>query len=279
MAFDRLRRESGSRLAEPDSPAGEAAPERTAAEATPERTVAKAPPEPTAAESPVAERSIPPRAVEVSREEPSPPRAAARARDSWWFASNAVHNAAQRESYSALLDTIRSIHRLRGPVPYVVLAGASRAEAVDDVVAGLVETGLNRGLRVVALELATTADGRELRAHRASVIGREILAPLDVSSPTGAEEVDSWLRTALERFDVVLVEAPPLGDSADGALLGRVLDGLFVVAEQGRTRGDQLKTATQRAKAASSAVHGLVLTQSRNHLPNWLTSVFGASDV
>lgn len=277
MAFDRLRRESDRRVSEADSSSVEDAPESAPAQ-RPDSAPAQRP-DSAPAQTIVEENVTPEPPAEVSREETAEPRAARSRDSSWWSASKSVHSAAQRESYVALLDTIRSLRRLRGKVPYVVLAGASRAEAVDEVVAGLVETGLTRGLRVVSLELAATADGRELRAHHASVIGRDVLAPLDVSTPTGAEEVDSWLRDAVGRFDVVLVEAPSLGESADGALLGRVLDGLFVVAEQGRTRGNHLRTATQRAKSASATVHGLVLTESRNPLPNWLSSVLGGSDV
>jgi hypothetical protein len=185
----------------------------------------------------------------------------------------------QRESYGALLDTIRSLRQVRGTAPFVVLSGASRAEAVDRVVGGLVAIGLRRGIRVIALELVATPDGRQIRAHRVSGLDPGQVGPLEITGPRSRDDIEAWLRGAVGRFDVVAVEAPSLADSADGALLGRDLDGLFVVAEQGRTRANQLKVAAQRARSAASTVHGLVLTESRGFLPSWLARILGADDL
>ncbi|HVS64761.1 MAG TPA: hypothetical protein VMT85_14795, partial [Thermoanaerobaculia bacterium] len=159
-------------------------------------------------------------------------------------------SAAQREAHAGLLDAIRSIRQIRGEVPCVVLCGVSRAEAVDRIIGGLVEAGAGRGLHVVALELATTHSGRQLRPHPVNGLGSPIadLAPFELSTPRQTQEVGAWLSDGGVRVDVVIVEGPALSDSADAALLGRVLDGLFVVVEQGRTRSDLLTTAAQRAR-------------------------------
>jgi hypothetical protein len=261
MAFDRLRRESGG------DAGGTIEPVPSLPEPGEDTAEARAK-GPAGAGLPSAAPRSP--ATPSERVEPSETRL---------LTAEPARSPGQRESYGGLLDTIRSISRIRGRVPYVVLAGASHSEAVDRVVGGLVETGLRRGIRVVALELAATPEGRQLQAHRASpVAAGDTLAPLEVSSPRPAEEIDAWLSGGLGRFDAVIVEGPALSDSADAALLGRELDGLFVVAEQGRTRGELLKLATQRAKSASSTVHGLVLTETRSVLPTWLSRLLGAED-
>jgi hypothetical protein len=192
-----------------------------------------------------------------------------------WLGVAGIRTHQQREAYSSLLDSIRTIPQLGGRAPFVVIGGASRAEAVDRVIGGLVDAGSQRGIRVVGLELAATSDGRELRAHPACLRGGSDLRPFDAGTPNIAAELDKWLRSALGRYDVVVIAAPALSDSADGALLGRTLDGLFVVAEQGRTRNDDLRVAAQRARSACATVHGLVLTESRSWLPAWLARVLG----
>lgn len=175
----------------------------------------------------------------------------------------------QEEPYALLLDTIRTLHP-RVQAPCVVLAATSGAEAIGHVVSGLVAAGSSRGVRVVALELEVTRDGPSLRAHPSSGIAEDELPPFELTTSEPEDRIESWLRESLGRHDVVAIEAPALCSSADGAFLGRSVDGLFLVAEQGRTRARHLEKAAQRAESASCDVHGLVVTESKSFLPSWL---------
>jgi hypothetical protein len=262
MVLDRLRRESSDR---PGAALDPPAPVDQPVEAT------------DAYLQPVLQRSESSTAAQAASESLSEraPRAAG------WLPPPAAYSADQSESYGGLLDVIRSIRQIRGQVPCVVVCGASRAEEVGRVIGGLIEAGSQRGIRVVALELSTLADGRQLRSHRVNGFESSAgaLPPFEMSAWKQNQEIDAWLRTSGLRFDVVIVEAPALSDSADAALLGRELDGLVVVVEQRRTRSDHLRNATQRARGASCPVHGLVLTEARRPFPRWFARLLGAEDV
>ncbi|WP_137293518.1 polysaccharide biosynthesis tyrosine autokinase [Nocardioides dongxiaopingii] len=62
-----------------------------------------------------------------------------------------------------------------------------------------------------------------------------------------------------DRFDVVLLDAPPLLPVTDAALLAAQSDGMLVVVRHGKTNQDQLRHALERVEAVDAKAVGVVV--------------------
>lgn len=74
---------------------------------------------------------------------------------------------------------------------------------------------------------------------------------------------DDVLRAVVERlvpeYDVVLVKAPPVLSAADGLVLGRISDGVVIVADEPAMRREVLTEEIRTVETAGAAVLGMVL--------------------
>jgi capsular exopolysaccharide synthesis family protein len=70
------------------------------------------------------------------------------------------------------------------------------------------------------------------------------------------------IRELRERFDIVLIDAPPLLPVTDAALLAAQSDGLIMVVRHGRTSRDQLSTALNRVDTVDGECVGVVINMS-----------------
>jgi len=85
-----------------------------------------------------------------------------------------------------------------------------------------------------------------------------------------ASGLSRWFEHPGGSVDFILVEAPPLDGAADAALLARACDGLVLVVESAVTPRDSLRRAIRIAEASGCRVLGLVVSEPRHTLPNWL---------
>ena len=78
---------------------------------------------------------------------------------------------------------------------------------------------------------------------------------------------DSFWRTLRDRFDLVLIDSPPLTISPDGlAIAGRV-DGVILVLEAEKTRWQTAKNVKDSITRVGGQVLGLVLNKRRYYIP------------
>jgi len=199
--------------------------------------------------------------------------------------------------YVTLFDNLRAVTS-PGPVRKLVVAGASQGDRVGQVTIGLGTLARRRGLRVLLADVEEGVKQPLLRArnasiqeampgngrrHSAAVKAAAQTAPyaspvaLDLRGGTVAAEVDEWLGSAVEAHDMVIVEAPALGVSVDGALLARGCDGLIIVVDSATTTKDSLRIAVERAQASGCRVLGLVMTGTRRVMPDWMTRMSGSA--
>ncbi len=83
--------------------------------------------------------------------------------------------------------------------------------------------------------------------------------PSELLQSKAMAELVSDLR---ERFDVVLVDAPPLLPVTDSALLAAQCDGLLLVTRHGKTTRDQLAHAVERVEAVDAKTVGVVINMA-----------------
>ncbi|MDT0202655.1 polysaccharide biosynthesis tyrosine autokinase [Nocardioides sp. AE5] len=86
--------------------------------------------------------------------------------------------------------------------------------------------------------------------------------PPNPSELLQSQAMDRLLNDLRERFDVVIIDAPPLLPVTDAALIARQADGAFVVVRHGKTTKDQLAHAVERIEAVDARVLGVVINRT-----------------
>lgn len=139
---------------------------------------------------------------------------------------------------------------------HVVLVGADVASTPVSEYAGLVNgVGLGEVLAGTAsLDEATVAGGEE---------GLSVVPPGNatgsVSDLLRLSRTSPVLEELQERYDVVVVDAPPLLSTTEAAVLGSVTGGVVLVARYGRTRRDHVREAAQLCGEVGARVGAAVL--------------------
>ena len=88
-------------------------------------------------------------------------------------------------------------------------------------------------------------------------------APPNPAELLSSSRLASILREAAARFDVVIVDGPPVMGLADAPLLGSVCHGTMLVVEAGKTRTRAAVEALNRLRNAGAHMVGAVLTRYR----------------
>ncbi|MCP3420929.1 polysaccharide biosynthesis tyrosine autokinase [Nocardioides pinisoli] len=86
--------------------------------------------------------------------------------------------------------------------------------------------------------------------------------PPNPSELLQSQAMEAMLEDLRSRYDVVVLDAPPLLPVTDAALLATRADGAVVVVSHGRTTRDQLSTAIERLGSVGATTLGLVVNQT-----------------
>jgi protein-tyrosine kinase len=70
-----------------------------------------------------------------------------------------------------------------------------------------------------------------------------------------------------ETFDLILIDAPPATEFADGFVLGSKVDGIVLVAAAEETRWQAMQDVTRRAQLMGCNIMGMILNNQRYHIP------------
>jgi len=90
--------------------------------------------------------------------------------------------------------------------------------------------------------------------------------PTVLASPKAAEIFES-LR---QRFQMIVVDAPPAGASWDAVVLSNLVDGAVIVVEAGRTRWQAVQSAISDIEGQSGRVFGVILNKQKHYIPQWV---------
>lgn len=83
-------------------------------------------------------------------------------------------------------------------------------------------------------------------------------SPTELLSSVRIEDI---LREAAAKFDVVIIDSPPVLGLADSPLIAALVDGVVFVVEADRSRRGSLKTSLRRLRAMRPLILGAVLTK------------------
>jgi Mrp family chromosome partitioning ATPase len=157
------------------------------------------------------------------------------------------------------------------PTPRTVIcfASAQRGEGVTYVLRGLAAALIRSGKSVAVLDGALrplsfpgVPAPEESNIEGASIVG----TPFD-SKPESLQQLITGLHNC---YDCVLLDCGSIGASAGLTRLGRLSDGVIVVAEAGRISKKHIDRATQVIAQAGGTLLGVVLNKRRYPIPSWL---------
>ncbi|MFW3170396.1 AAA family ATPase [Geodermatophilus sp. CPCC 206100] len=84
--------------------------------------------------------------------------------------------------------------------------------------------------------------------------------PGNSTEVVGSQQLVDLLEELRQRYEVVLLDSPPLLEAADGSELAAVADGVLLVCRAGRTTYPQVEESLDALDAVSARVLGVVLT-------------------
>jgi Mrp family chromosome partitioning ATPase len=157
------------------------------------------------------------------------------------------------------------------PTPRTVICfvSAQKGEGVTYVLRGLAAALIRSGKTVAVLDGALcplsfpgVPAPEEKRTEGATIVG----TPFD-SKPESLQQLITGLHN---RYDCVLLDCGSAGSCAGLTRLGRLSDGVVVVAEAGRISKKHVNRATQVIAQAGGTLLGVVLNKRRYPIPSWL---------
>jgi capsular exopolysaccharide synthesis family protein len=77
----------------------------------------------------------------------------------------------------------------------------------------------------------------------------------------GSRRMQEFLNTVSERFDIVILDSPPVLATSDACALAPHVDGVLLVVDAGRTQQVPLRRAKQRLEAVRGRIVGAVLNR------------------
>jgi protein-tyrosine kinase len=81
--------------------------------------------------------------------------------------------------------------------------------------------------------------------------------------------VNLWAKLK-QKFDIILVDSPPLAQSPDGLAIASKVDGVLLVLEAEKTRWQAAKEAKEQISNIGGKVIGIVFNKRRYYIPNML---------
>ncbi|MEU7907670.1 polysaccharide biosynthesis tyrosine autokinase [Actinoplanes sp. NPDC049118] len=193
----------------------------------------------------------------------------------------------------SLLPDISGFKRPGARGTSLLLTGPHEKEGTTAVACGLAIAMAETGARVVLVDANLRAPGlgrylsldtsrglADVLTGRArvpdvlqdSLDGRLTVLPSGDPAPDPGEILASptlgaTLRHLTERFDIVLVDAPPLHGVADAAVLGKVTDSALLVVRANRTRTADVERSTDLLQRVGARLAGAVLNALPRKLP------------
>lgn len=91
-------------------------------------------------------------------------------------------------------------------------------------------------------------------------------------SPTellGGARMRSVLEALKQKFDMVILDTPPLSGGADGAILGAAADGVLMIVRAGKTDREAAKQAARQLHTVGARLLGAVINDPDNETPKY----------
>jgi capsular exopolysaccharide synthesis family protein len=154
----------------------------------------------------------------------------------------------------------------------------------------LIEADLRRGHLTKYLNLDSSVGLTTMLLGRATLdeavqqVGRnfDVLTggrvPPNPAELLGSADMQDVINEAKSKYDIVLLDCPPLLPVTDAAILAAESDGAFVVVRHGATTTDQLEGSFERLKAVDARVAGTIVTMTPRNVRGASAYRYGYGD-
>ena len=85
-----------------------------------------------------------------------------------------------------------------------------------------------------------------------------------------SDRFDKTLKLMREKFDYVILDAPPVSGYAETKVMGKKVDGVILVIESGKTRKQVATRAKQELEDAGVKILGVILNRRKHYIPEWI---------
>ena len=197
------------------------------------------------------------------------------------------------ESFRTLRTNLQFVD-IDHPPRTVVITSAVAGEGKSTTACNLAITLAEAGIRVALVEsdlrrpkiadylgiegsvgLTSVLIGRATLDDALQTWGRSGLAvlasgpiPPNPSELLGSGHMVALLRQLQQRFDVVIIDAPPLLPVTDAAVLSRICDGAVLVVRYGKTRREQLERTAKALSTVDARILGTVMNMAPTKGPD-----------
>jgi protein-tyrosine kinase len=97
--------------------------------------------------------------------------------------------------------------------------------------------------------------------------GKKGIGPLTIFESVRFEKKLKMMR---ERFDYIILDAPPMNGYAESRVIATKVDGVILVIESGKTRSQVAIRAKQELEEAGAKVLGVILNRRKYYIPDWV---------
>ena len=97
--------------------------------------------------------------------------------------------------------------------------------------------------------------------------GKKASIPQAVFESTRFNKILKLMR---EKFDYVILNAPPVNSYAETKVLGKKVDGVMLIIESGKTRKQVAVRAKQELENAGAKVLGVILNRRKHYIPEFI---------
>lgn len=188
------------------------------------------------------------------------------------------------EAYRTLRTNIQ-FSNVDDTLQTICVTSSGAAEGKSTTIANLAETFAQAGNRVVVIDcdlrkprlhkmfkLSNTTGMTNVLAGQAilndvtQITGSDLTVitsgplPPNPSELLGSKAMKKLLDDLKARYDIVLVDAPPVGIVTDAAVLSTIVDGTILVVASGKTEIDGAKRAKQLLENVGARILGVTMT-------------------
>ncbi|MDE2028753.1 MAG: hypothetical protein KGJ11_09465, partial [Candidatus Omnitrophica bacterium] len=86
----------------------------------------------------------------------------------------------------------------------------------------------------------------------------------------GSTRMNQLMDELKDRFDLIVIDAPPLADFQDGYLLSSLADKTLLVVSENRTRRQVAAKVVDAFGGLKEKILGVILNRRLYSIPNWL---------
>jgi succinoglycan biosynthesis transport protein ExoP len=124
------------------------------------------------------------------------------------------------------------------------------------------------GLTSVLIGRATLDDALQSWGRSGLAVLASGPIPPNPSELLGSGHMVALLRQLQQRFDVIIIDAPPLLPVTDAAVLSRICDGAVVVVRYGKTKREQLDRTAKALSTVDARILGTVMNMAPTKGPD-----------